>query len=178
MKVGTLEFNPVEENKNLIGKPTLTGIEANSLAGILVAEIDPKLSDTAAFCEAYNVAKDIYAVNCVIVAAKRADKVWYAACMIPATKRIDVNGIVRRELDARKISFAPMDKAVSLTGMEYGAINPIGLPKDWVILVDQDAAKLEHAIIGSGVRGSKLLVAGKLLASLPNSKVLPLTKTN
>lgn len=177
MKLGNLEFTPVENNAGLVCKSTLESIKTNSLTDVLVAEIDPTVSDTAAFCEKYNIGMDV-SVNCVIVEAKRADKVWYAACMIPATERIDVNGIVRREIDAKKISFAPMDKAVSLTGMEYGAINPIGLPSDWPILVDTNAANLDQAVIGSGIRKSKLLVPGKLLASLPNAKVLPLTKTN
>ena len=56
--------------------------------------------------------------------------------MILATTRADVNGVVRRRLDVRKASFAPMDEAVALTGMEYGGITPIGLPKDWPVLVD------------------------------------------
>lgn len=176
MNLGTLEFKPVEENKNLVSEPTLSAIEAHKINGVLVAEIDPSLSDTAAFCEHYQIKMEDGA-NCVIIEAKRGDKVWYAACLIQGTKRIDVNGIVRKELDARKVSFAPMDKAVSLTGMEYGAINPIGLPADWPILVDENVAKLEHAIIGSGVRNSKLLVSGKLLSSLPNAKVLNLAKS-
>ena len=56
--------------------------------------------------------------------------------MVLATTRADVNGVVRRRLDARKASFAPMDDAVALTGMEYGGITPIGLPADWPVLVD------------------------------------------
>lgn len=176
MKLGTLEFQPVEDNKNLVSKPTSVAIEAQNLQGVLVSEIDASLSDTAAFCEHYQIGMEDGA-NCVIVEAKRADKVWYAACLIQGTNRIDVNGVVRKELDARKISFAAMDTAVKLSGMEYGAINPIGLPADWPILVDEGVAKLEHAIIGSGIRGSKLLVSGKLLTSLPNTKVLNLVKT-
>lgn len=175
MNLGTLEFKPVEENKDLVSKPTLSAIETNKIDGVLVSEIDPSLSDTAAFCEHYQISMNDGA-NCVIVEAKRGDKVWYAACLIQGTKRIDVNGIVRKELDARKVSFAPMDKAVSLTGMEYGAINPIGLPSDWSILVDERVAKLEHAIIGSGIRSSKLLVSGNLLGSLENAKILNLVK--
>jgi prolyl-tRNA editing enzyme YbaK/EbsC (Cys-tRNA(Pro) deacylase) len=175
MNLGTLEFESVLQNKNLLCKPTLKSIEDNQLQDVLVAKIDPTLSDTAAFCEHYQITVDDGA-NCVIVEAKRGDRVWYAACLIQGTKRIDVNGIVRKELDARKISFAPMDKAVSLTGMEYGAINPIGLPADWPILVDESVAQLKHGIIGSGIRESKLLVTGNLLASLPNAKVLALTK--
>ncbi|MCA9332687.1 YbaK/EbsC family protein [Candidatus Saccharibacteria bacterium] len=177
MKFGTLEFQPVDAGLDLVGEPTKQAILTNKLQGILVSEIDPNLSDTTAFCEQYQVSTSDGA-NCVIVEAKRSDKVWYAACLIQGTKRIDVNGIVRRELDAKKISFAPMDRAVSLSKMEYGAINPIGLPPDWPILVDQDVAKLDHAIIGSGIRKSKLLVTGELLASLPNAKVMDLAKQN
>jgi len=83
---------------------------------------------------------------------------------------------VRRQLDARKISFAPMDTAVSLTGMEYGGINPIGLPDDWEILVDTAVAKQPWVIIGSGIRGSKILVPGSTLPQLPNVTVLNLAK--
>ena len=114
--------------------------------------------------------------NCVIVKAKRGEKVTYAAIMVRATDQADVNGVIRRTLDAKKVSFAPMDEATSLSGMEYGGINPIGLPADWQILVDEKVAALDKAIIGSGIRGSKLLVTGELLGSLPNSKVLNLVK--
>lgn len=176
MLLGKLNFESIEANQVLVGKATLESIQKNKLDDVLVAEIDPALSDTEAFCAKYQVGPEI-GVNCVIVEAKRADKVWYAACMIQSTKRADINNIVRCQLDARKISFASMDKATSLTGMEYGAINPIGLPEDWPILVDTDATNLEHAIIGSGVRKSKLLVNGKLLAALPNAQVLDLAKS-
>ena len=40
----------------------------------------------------------------------------------------------------RKCSFLPMDRAVELTGMEYGGITPIGLPADWPVFVDSRVA--------------------------------------
>ena len=175
MKLGRLTFEPIEDSLDLVGEPTKETIKNNNLQAILVSEIDPELSDTATFCDKYNIGMDI-SVNCVIVEAKRADKTWHAACLVPANIRADINGIVRRELDARKISFAPMEKATSLSNMAYGAISPIGLPKDWPILIDSNAAKLVHAVIGSGIRKSKLLVPGSLFASLPNAKVMDLTK--
>jgi len=90
--------------------------------------------------------------------------------------RADVNGIVRKHLGARKISFAPMDSAVSLTGMEHGGITPVGLPEDWAILIDTNVIGRERVIIGSGIRGSKILAATDVLASLPNAEVLAITK--
>jgi len=69
-----------------------------------------------------------------------------------------------------------MNEAVELTGMEFGAITPIGVPADWQILVDSAIAELPHAIVGSGIRKSKLSVRGELLANLPNAIVLDLKK--
>ena len=94
--------------------------------------------------------------------------------MVLATMRADVNGVVRRHLDARKASFAPMAQAVELTGMEYGGITPVGLPDDWPILVDTAVAEHPEVIIGSGVRRSKLALSGAALASLKSAYVMSL----
>lgn len=177
MDLGKLSFAPINEAMELVGNTVKEYLRQNGLSdGIWVSEIDPKLADTAAFCEHYDIGMDVSA-NCVIVEAKRADKVWYAACLVLATTRADINGVVRRQLDARKISFAPMDTAISLADMEYGGITPIGLPNDWPLLIDENVTKQQQVIIGSGVRGSKLLVSTEVLASLPNAKVLAITKT-
>lgn len=175
MKIGKLDFLPVEENRDLVAKPVAEAIGENKLEGVLVTAIDASLADTAAFCEHYGIGLEISA-NCVIVETKRGDRRGYVACMVLATDRADVNGVIRKQLDAKKLSFAPMDKAVALSGMEYGGITAIGLPADWPILVDENVAKTDYAVIGSGIRGSKLLVPGKLLASLPSAKVIKLTK--
>src|SRR5260221_9583212 len=96
--------------------------------------------------------------------------------MVLATMRADVNGAIRKHVDARKISFASMDKAVALSGMEYGGITPIGLPAEWPVLVDTSVANTEYVIIGSGIRGSKLLVPGQILAGLQSAQVLDFAK--
>ena len=96
--------------------------------------------------------------------------------MVLATDRADVNGVIRRHLDARKISFAPMNEAVSSTGMEYGGITPIGLPNGWPVLVDARVARANFVIIGAGIRGAKLYVPGKFLTQLSNASVLDLVK--
>ena len=75
------------------------------------------------------------------------------------------------------LDIASMDTAVSLTGMEYGGITPIGLPADWPILVDQNVADQQRVIIGSGIRGSKLLASSEVLAGLPGAEVLGITKS-
>ena len=138
---------------------------------VLVAPIDADLADTAAFCAAYEVGLDVSA-NCVVVAGKREGVVRYAACIVLATTRADVNGVARRALDVRKASFAPMAEAVELTGMEYGGITPIGLPAQWPILVDARVIATPHVIIGSGVRYSKIALPGPALGALPGATVV------
>src|SRR5262245_36907942 len=176
VELGTLRFVPIGQAIELVGGPVQEYVQSTDVSdGLWVSEIDPGLADTAAFCEHYDIGLDVSA-NCVVVEARRADRVWFAACVVLATTRADVNGIVRKHLGARKISFAPMDSAVSLTGMEYGGITPIGLPDDWPILVDLNVIDQVHVIIGSGIRGSKLLAATEVLAALPNAEVLAITK--
>ena len=136
-----------------------------------VAEIDPAAADTAAFCERYGVSP-AESANCVVISGKREGEVRYAACVILATTRADVNNVARRELDVRKASFAAMDTAVAESGMEYGGITPLGLPAGWPVLVDAAVADTPHLVIGSGVRHSKLILPGKLLASLPGARVI------
>ncbi len=137
-----------------------------------VAAIDPALADTAAFCERYGVSP-AESANCVVIAARRGGQTSYAACVVAATTRADVNGLVRRHLDARKASFAPVEAVTAAAGMEYGGITPIGLPAGWPVLVDEAVAKTASVIVGSGIRGSKLRLPGRLLAALGPAQVLP-----
>ena len=170
---GNLDWTPATDRPELLAVPVVAAI--GTAPGALVAPIDAELADTAAFCEAYDVALGASA-NCVVVAGRRGEVTRYAAVMVLATDRADINNVVRRRLDVRKISFAPHDDAVQLTGMEFGGITPLGLPEDWPVLVDRRVAEAGEAVIGSGLRQSKILVTGEVLASLPGAEVLDLTR--
>ena len=171
----SLDLVPVLDRLDLVAPPVAAALQTWSRAAdVQVAEIDAELADTAAFCAAYDVGLDVSA-NCVVVAAKRGGEVRYAACMVLATTRADVNGVVRRHLEARKASFASMDEAVALTGMAYGGITPIGLPEGWPVLVDALVMSAGRVVIGGGVRGSKLELPGDALADLPLGEVLELS---
>lgn len=140
-------------------------------ASVAVVEIDPALADTAAMMAAFELPMAAGA-NCVVVAGRRGGDERLAACLVRADTKTDVNGLVKRTLDVRKLSFLPMDRAVEESGMEYGGITPLGLPGGWRVLVDSAVPRMDVAIIGSGVRRSKLLVLGALLADLPGAEVL------
>jgi prolyl-tRNA editing enzyme YbaK/EbsC (Cys-tRNA(Pro) deacylase) len=170
--LATLEGRPVADRPDLLADPVRATLASWPGAGrVGVAEIDPDLADTAACSEAYAVPLTAGA-NCVVVAGRRDGAERVAACVVRADTRADVNSRVKRLLDVRKCSFLPMDRAVEESGMEYGGITPVGLPAGWRLLVDARAAELEVALIGSGVRRSKLLVPGPLLAELPGAEVV------
>jgi prolyl-tRNA editing enzyme YbaK/EbsC (Cys-tRNA(Pro) deacylase) len=175
MRIGILEAVPATSRLDLVAAPVAAALTAWTapvpVEEVGVAEIDPELADTAAFCERYGVRLDESA-NCVVVAARRGGETRLAACMVLATTRADVNGLVRRHLEARRASFAPLDTAVAETGMEYGGITPIGLPADWPLLVDAAVAAAPRMVVGSGLRRSKLTLPGKALADLPGATVL------
>ena len=171
---GTLKPVPALDRPDLLADPVaaaLRALDPSDAARCAVAEIDPSLADTAEFCAFYGSPLSASA-NCVVVAGRRGDTTRYAACLVLATTRADVNGVIRRRLDARKASFAPVDDAVELTGMAYGGITPLGVPADWPVLLSPEVAAAPELVIGSGIRGSKVLVPGDVLAKLPGAEVL------
>ncbi len=107
-----------------------------------------------------------------MVLGKRGGEHRPAACVVLAHTRADVNGLVRRTIDVRKLSFAPQDWAVTETGMEYGGITPVGLPAGWPLLVDSRVLDQPWVLLGSGLRRSKLALPGAALADLPGAEVL------
>lgn len=171
-RIGSLTSLPAVDHPELLAPSVATALAGwPSADRIAVVEIDPAVADTAAMNAAYDLPADTGA-NCVLVAGRRAGEERIAACVVRADTRADVNGLVKRLLDVRKASFLPMDRATEESGMEYGGITPVGLPTGWRVLVDARAAEIETAVLGSGVRRSKLLVPGPLLAELPGAEVI------
>ena len=169
---GSLEVVPATSRPDLLADPVEHALRQLATPdGVGVAAIDPELADTAQFCAAYSSPAEASA-NCVVVSGKRSGEVRYAAVLVLATTRADVNGVIRRRLDVRKASFASMDTAVELTGMAYGGITPIGVPEGWPILVDSAVAACPEMVIGSGLRGSKLFITGEGVRSLPGAEII------
>jgi prolyl-tRNA editing enzyme YbaK/EbsC (Cys-tRNA(Pro) deacylase) len=167
---GSLTWTP--SYADLVAAPVAQALAQWARAdGVRAATIDADLADTAQFCAQYGV-EPADSANCVVIAGKRGATTSYAACVVLATTRADVNGAVRRRLGAKKASFAPMDDAVELSGMEYGGITPIGLPGGWPVLVDRAVLDRDIVVIGSGLRRSKLALPAAALAELPGAEVI------
>lgn len=119
-----------------------------------IMECDPELADTAQFCEAYGVALEESA-NAILVASKKPEG-HHAVCVALAHTRLDVNGIVRRKLGVRKLSFAPADLTRELTGQEIGGVTIFGLPDGLPVWLDARVLACDSVVVGAGSRSAKV----------------------
>jgi prolyl-tRNA editing enzyme YbaK/EbsC (Cys-tRNA(Pro) deacylase) len=135
-----------------------------------IVACDPELADTAAFCAHYGYAMEDSA-NTILVAGK-SDPVRFVACVVLATTRLDVNGLVRRRLGVKKASFADRDQTMALTGMAIGGVTAVGLPDDVPLWIDSRVVSRPRIVLGGGDRSSKILAPPDLLLALPNAEVI------
>lgn len=134
-----------------------------------VMACDPDLADTTDFCAAYGIDPSDSA-NAILVAGKSrpGQDRPLALCMVLATHRLDVNGIVRKRLDTRKASFAGAEETALVTGMTIGGVTPFGLPSPLPVWIDTAVMARDRIVVGGGSRDRKLLIppAGLLKLAL------------
>jgi prolyl-tRNA editing enzyme YbaK/EbsC (Cys-tRNA(Pro) deacylase) len=135
-----------------------------------VVECDPDLADTAAFCAAYGYAAED-AANTIVVVGK-SQPPSYAACILLATTRLDVNHAVRDRLGTRKASFADRDLTRALTGMAIGGVTAFGLPDGLRIWVDRRVTSRPRLVLGGGSRRRKIVGPPSLLTSQPGVEIV------
>ena len=133
--------------------------------------IDPAFADTAAYCERYGVPLD-RAANTIVVVSKKEPR-RFAACVVKATSRLDVNHAVKRLLDTNRVSFATADETRALTGMLLGGVTVFALPADLPVYVDEQVMAHDWIILGSGSRSSKVRVSPEAVRRLPGARVVP-----
>jgi prolyl-tRNA editing enzyme YbaK/EbsC (Cys-tRNA(Pro) deacylase) len=134
-------------------------------------DCDPDLADTARFCEAYGVPLERSA-NTIMVASRRPEG-HFAACLVLATTRLDVNGLVRQRLGVRKVSFADAEQTKELTGMEIGGVTIFGLPNDLPVWIDAGVMDHDWVVIGAGSRTAKIRLDPRQLEGLAGFEVVP-----
>lgn len=131
---------------------------------------DPALADTADFCRHYGYRLE-QSANTILAAAKTGAGA-YAACVLLATTRLDVNRTVRKRLAARRVSFASAEQTRALTGMELGGVAPLGLPEALPIWVDSRVMACDVVILGAGTRSAKVKVSPEIFRHLRNTEIV------
>jgi len=147
-------------------------VAAMDSAGVTyeVMEIDPALADTAEFCKAYDIPLENSA-NAILVASRKPEG-HNAVCLVLATTRLDVNNAVRKKLGVRKVSFAPAELTMDLTGQEIGGVTAFGLPDDLPVWVDHRVADRDWVIIGAGSRSAKIRLDPAQLEGLAGFEIV------
>ncbi len=131
---------------------------------------DPALADTAAFCAAYGF-DPADSANTIVIVGK-AEPRRFAACVVLAPHRLDVNRVVRVRLGTRRASFAAADETRALTGMEIGGVTPFGLPPDLPLWVDARVMTRARIVLGGGSRSWKVIAPPQILLTLPGVEVV------
>ena len=135
-----------------------------------IVACDPEFVDTAAFCARYGYPLD-QSANTIIVASRRPPG-HYAACLVLAPMRLDVNTRVRSLLGVRKVSFAPPELTAKITGMMIGGVTAFALPPEMPLWIDAAVMECEWVIVGGGSRSLKVKIAPQHLAELPGAEVV------
>jgi prolyl-tRNA editing enzyme YbaK/EbsC (Cys-tRNA(Pro) deacylase) len=136
-----------------------------------VMSIDPAFADTAQFCEKYGIPL-ANSANTIVVAGKKEPK-QYCACVVRATRRVDVNHTVRKLLGVSRLSFADPEETRALTGMMLGGVTVFALPADLPIYVDEGLMPLPWIILGGGSRSLKVKISPEVFRVLPGATVTP-----
>jgi Cys-tRNA(Pro)/Cys-tRNA(Cys) deacylase len=65
---------------------------------------------------------------------------------------------LRETFNRSRLTMAPREEVLAVTGYPIGAVAPFGLPDDLPILVDAGVAAHDEISIGSGVRGTTIIL--------------------
>ena len=153
------------------------GLNLNTLTALAqwsisyeILPCDPDLADTEVFCTHYGISLS-HSANTLIITSKSGEK-RYAACVLLADSRLDVNKTARKKLGVRRISFANEEETRTLTGMALGGVTAIGLPETLPIWVDIRVMELDYIILGGGNRTSKLKISPHVFQHTANTEVV------
>ena len=95
----------------------------------------------------------------------------YLMVLMAGPEQIDW-GALRRYLGVSRITMANKDDVLRVTGYPIGAVAPLGLPRPIRILVDDGLLALDEISLGSGVRGTAILMqAADLLSAIENYEI-------
>ena len=86
---------------------------------------------------------------------------------------------LRRTLGEKRLTTAGEEEMLRITGYPRGAVSPLGLPHPLRILADPAVFAPQEISIGSGIRGTTVILrSADLQRALPNVELVPLGKSD
>jgi len=135
-----------------------------------IMDCDPKLADTQIFCKEYGINLED-SVNAILVKTKTGE-LKYALCALLATTRLDINNLIKKKLNVRKVSFANSEETKKLTEMSIGGVSPLTLPNNLPLWVDSKVMQRYSIVLGGGNRSSKIKISPKIFNFTLNTEIV------
>ncbi|MDE0308545.1 MAG: hypothetical protein OXI60_01760 [Acidiferrobacterales bacterium] len=133
-------------------------------------DCDPELADTAIFVRHYDYALEDCA-NTILVKSKSGEP-KFAACVVLAHCRLDVNHTIRKKLGARKVSFAGPAETQAITGMTLGGVTAVGLPDSLPLWVDSAVMDRKQIVLGGSSRDCKIIISPSVFNHTGNTEII------
>ena len=79
---------------------------------------------------------------------------------------------LRQHIGQSRLTLASEEEVLAVTGYPIGAVSPFGLPRPLPVLIDEELLAQEEVSIGSGVRGTTVILrVDDLRRALPDTEV-------
>ncbi len=83
---------------------------------------------------------------------------------------------LRKYMGQSRLTMASEQEVLSVTGYRVGAVSPFGIPRPLRVLVDPSVLSEQELSLGSGVRGTAIVIKSPdLIQALNNPEVVDLT---
>lgn len=134
--------------------------------------VAPEYGDVTGLRERYGFRPEAIANTLVI--AGRTEPIAFAACVVLATSRLDINKRAAALLGLKRgrATFATPEQTAEVTGMMVGGVTVFGLPLSLLVYIDDAVMAREEILMGGGNLSSKLLIDPNTLRRLPNVDVV------
>jgi Cys-tRNA(Pro) deacylase len=95
----------------------------------------------------------------------------YAMALMAGPAQISWRAL-RNHLGQSRLTTASESEVLAATGYPLGAVSPFGLPRPLRVLIDEGVLAQEEVSIGSGVRGTAVILrTADLLRALPDAEI-------
>lgn len=101
----------------------------------------------------------------------RLEQERFAMVLVAGAAQVDWRTL-RKHLGRSRLTTASEAEVLAVTGYQIGAVSPLGLPQPLPVYVDEGVAAEAEISLGSGVRGTTVILrSADLLKALPDAEL-------
>lgn len=155
--------------------PSLKKVLEKEIGKFEIIKCESIFSDTESFCNEYDFLLED-SCNAILIKSKKPE-IYYSMFCILGNNRLDVNGKVKKVMNAKRVSFASKNEAERVSNQIYGGISPLSLGRDIDIYIDENVMKRKKVFIGGGNRTTKIFLSPTELLRITKGTVMDLSQS-